>query len=98
MHNEQTLAGPPPVVTKRCWLVFELFRSALVATTVALDIAPLQAQDGPPGITIPVVLPPFVESTTACSRPPGLNRVLGFAQDNEREFMQGAGRGLAAAA
>jgi ribose transport system substrate-binding protein len=30
--------------------------------------------------------------------PPGLKKVLAFAQDNEREFIRGVGRGLAAAA
>jgi ribose transport system substrate-binding protein len=56
------------------------------------------AQDGPPGITVPTVFPPFNPNAGACTPPPGLQRVLAFAQDNEREFMQGVGRGLAAAA
>jgi ribose transport system substrate-binding protein len=56
------------------------------------------AQDGPPGITVPTVLPPFNANAPACSTPPGLQRVLAFAQDNEREFMQGVGHGLAMAA
>jgi ribose transport system substrate-binding protein len=33
-----------------------------------------------------------------CSAPGGLQKVLGFAQDNQRLFMQGVARGLAAAA
>ena len=81
---------PKPLVGQFCW-------SAL-AIMAALGSASLHAQDGPPGITIPTVLPPFSGHAAACARPPGLQRVLGFAQDNEREFMQGAGRGLAAAA
>ena len=44
------------------------------------------------------LLPPFDPNAAACSRPPGLARALAFAQDNEREFMQGVARGLAAAA
>lgn len=56
------------------------------------------AQDGPPGITTPRVLPLFDAGAPACSAPPGLQKVLAFAQDNEREFMNGVGRGLAAAA
>ena len=56
------------------------------------------AQDGPPGTTLPVVFPPFDPNAPACSAPPGLSKVLAFAQDNEREFMQGVSRGLAAAA
>ncbi len=54
--------------------------------------------DGPPGITVPVVLPPFNPNAAACKPPPGLKKVLAFAQDNEREFMNGVSRGLAAAA
>lgn len=56
------------------------------------------AQDGPPGLVAPKVLAPFDAEAPACTPPPGLLRVLGFAQDNEREFMQGVARGLALAA
>src|SRR5664279_1342413 len=57
-----------------------------------------RAQEGPPGLTVPVVLPPFNADAPACLAPPGLRKTLGFAQDNERQFMQGVARGLAAAA
>jgi ribose transport system substrate-binding protein len=56
------------------------------------------AQDGPPGISVPTVFPPFDRAAPACSTPPGLNKVLAFAQDNERQFMQGVNRGLSMAA
>src|SRR5664279_1353982 len=56
------------------------------------------AQEGPPGLTVPVVLPPFNAEAAACLAPPGLRKTLAFAQDNERQFMQGVARGLAAAA
>ena len=65
--------------------------------TVTLS-SPLSAQDGPPGITTPIILPPFDATAPACRSPPGLLKVLGFAQDNERQFMQGVDRGLAKAA
>ena len=42
--------------------------------------------------------PAFNPNAPACKAPPGLQKVLVFVQDNEREFMQGVGRGLAAAA
>ena len=58
----------------------------------------LRAEDRPPGITVPTVLAPFNPGAVSCTAPPGLQKVLAFAQDNEREFMQGVGRGLAAAA
>lgn len=50
------------------------------------------------GITTPQVLPPFVQNAPACSIPPGLGKSIGFAKDNEREFIEGVGYGLAAAA
>ena len=56
------------------------------------------AQDGSPGITKQTVFAPFDPKTSACSAPPGLAKVLAFAQDNEREFMQGVDHGLAMAA
>ena len=56
------------------------------------------AQDGPPGITTPIVLPPYNPDAPACKTPPGLQKALAFAQDNAREFMQGVSRGLSAAA
>jgi ribose transport system substrate-binding protein len=58
----------------------------------------LRAEDGPPGITVPIVLAPFNSNAASCIAPPGLQKILAFAQDNEREFMQGVRRGLAAAA
>lgn len=76
---------------------------ACLAVVLALFVAvqpsvPALAQDGPPGITAPIVFPPFDSAAAACAPPPGLQKVLAFAQDNEREFIQGVGRGLAAAA
>lgn len=64
---------------------------------VAAGLAAM-AQDKPAGLTRPVVLPPFDPNAASCSPPPGLERVLAFAQDNQRQFMQGVSRGLAAAA
>jgi ribose transport system substrate-binding protein len=56
------------------------------------------AEDGPPGITTPTKFAPFNPDAPACTPPPGLGKILAFAQDNEREFMQGVDRGLAMAA
>jgi len=64
----------------------------VAATTATL------AQDGPPGITVPIVLPVHDAKAAACQPPPGLKRALVFAQDNERQFMQGVSRGLSLAA
>jgi ribose transport system substrate-binding protein len=56
------------------------------------------AQDGPSGITVPTVFAPFDPNAPGCTPPPGLQKILGFAQDNERQFMQGVARGLELAA
>jgi ribose transport system substrate-binding protein len=56
------------------------------------------AQEGPQGITRPVVLPPFDPNAPVCTEPAGLNKVLAFAQDNQRKFMQGVAQGLELAA
>lgn len=50
------------------------------------------------GLTRPIVLPVFNPAGPACSKPTGLRRELVFVQDNGREFIQGVGRGLSAAA
>ncbi|ESZ35960.1 ribose ABC transporter [Mesorhizobium sp. L2C067A000] len=69
-----------------------------VAAVLAGGTILASAQDGPAGLTKPAVFAPFDPKAPACSPPPGLSKVLAFAQDNEREFMQGVDRGLAAAA
>jgi ribose transport system substrate-binding protein len=53
---------------------------------------------GGAGLTTPVKLPAYDAARPPCSAPIGLQRKLVFVQDNNREFMQGAGRGLEAAA
>lgn len=74
-------------------------RSHLLAGCLALALtAPAMSADGPPGITTPTAFPPFDSNAAPCSPPPGLEKALVFAQDNQRQFMQGLGSGLAAAA
>jgi ribose transport system substrate-binding protein len=53
---------------------------------------------GSEGLSTPVALPAYDPSRAACSAPTDLHKTLVFVQDNRREFMQGAGRGLEAAA
>lgn len=65
---------------------------------LAAFAAQAQTPAGPQGITAPRILQPFNPAAAACSLPPGLARTLVFAQDNDREFMQGVARGLALAA
>lgn len=73
----------------------------VVTVLVALSVGMTQSgltQEGPPGITTPVVFPPFNPDAPDCSRPAGLRKSLTFAQDNGRKFMQGVARGLELAA
>ena len=73
-------------------------RSLSVVLLLLAGVGNLSAQQGPPGLTRPVILPPFDSSRPACAAPSDLNKVLAFAQDNERMFMQGVARGLELAA
>ena len=72
--------------------------AALMAIGLLGSTVSSSAKDEPPGITKPTVFAPFNPNAPACSAPPDLAKVLAFAQDNEREFMQGVDRGLAMAA
>ena len=72
--------------------------AALSICAYVASAAVSMAQDGPPGITVPTAFPPFNATAPACTAPSGLQKVLGFAQDNERQFMQGVSRGLSLAA
>ena len=74
------------------------WQSALVLLALLLGVDRLNAQQGPSGLTKPVALPPFDVSRPRCSAPADLGKVLAFAQDNERKFMQGVARGLQLAA
>ncbi len=71
---------------------------ALGAAGFAMCASATWAQEGPAGLTAPVVLPPFDPAAPSCSMPTTLQRSLTFLQDNGREFMQGVRAGLAAAA
>jgi ribose transport system substrate-binding protein len=74
------------------------FTAALSIWVYAASAAVAMAQDGAPGITVPTAFPLFNTAAPACTAPSGLQKVLGFAQDNERQFMQGVSRGLSLAA
>jgi ribose transport system substrate-binding protein len=75
-----------------------MLAAALSVCAYVASGAVSMAQDGPPGITVPTPFPPFNAAAPACTAPSGLQKVLGFAQDNERQFMQGVSRGLFLAA
>lgn len=70
-----------------------------VALVLVGAIASADAEEGvSPGLTSPMVLPPFKPTGISCSPPPGLTRSLTFVQDNRRDFMEGVGFGLSHAA
>jgi len=83
-----------PALNRKCVSIF----AAACLIVVSVLLSPLLAEDGPAGITRPIVLPPFDPNRPACARPTGLERVLAFAQDNERKFMEGVAYGLSLAA
>lgn len=76
--------------------------SALMAATLPLLTGLLFATglsaSNPEGITSPRVLPPFQRDAPRCRAPEKRLRALGFAQDNERDFMNGVSFGLSLAA
>jgi ribose transport system substrate-binding protein len=91
MRSKQSVAG-----NRR---IRPILHSALLATGLIADgAAPVRAQNGPPGITEPVVFAPFNPNAPSCRKPPGLAKVVAFAQDNRRDFMEGVAQGLAKAA
>lgn len=55
-------------------------------------------QDVPQGITIPKQFSAFDPAAPGCASPPDRQRVLVFAQDNRRQFMEGVSYGLSMAA
>ncbi|HEY8381422.1 MAG TPA: substrate-binding domain-containing protein [Microvirga sp.] len=70
--------------------------SALVIGTLSQSLSGASAQQE--GVTTPVVLPPFNENHAPCNAPPNREKSLVFAQDNQRQFMEGVSFGLASAA
>ena len=75
---------------------FRLSAVASLASLVFVSGASFAA--GGEGLNTPVKLPPYDSARASCRAPTGLQKKLVFVQDNRREFMQGAGRGLEAAA
>ncbi len=70
----------------------------LLASAALAGLCGLASAAGAEGLTRPVRLPAFDPARPPCSVPAALKKTLVFVQDNRREFMQGAGRGLEAAA
>lgn len=71
---------------------------AITMLTLLVFVPSARSQEGPSGLTKPVVLSVFDPNASACSKPTGLSKALAFAQDNRRKFMEGVARGLELAA
>ena len=65
---------------------------------LASGLTPAMGQDGPSGITQRTIFPAFNGDAQPCSPPKGVARLLGYVQENDREFLEGVNHGLAAAA
>lgn len=76
----------------------------LVSLTAAVFLLSLTVsgiatgQDVPQGITVPRQFSAFDSAVPGCTPPPDRQRVLVFAQDNSRQFMEGVSYGLSMAA
>jgi ribose transport system substrate-binding protein len=77
-----------------------LTRSRIVGVAIAILAGPILpvANAGSPGITQRTVFPAFDPTSPACGRPPGLSKLLGYVQENDRDFLNGVDYGLAMAA
>src|SRR5476651_124591 len=80
----------------RQWLTRS--RTVLVLFAILVGALSPVANAGSPGITQRTVFPAFNPTSPACSRPPGLSNLLGFVQENDRDFLNGVDHGLAMAA
>ena len=77
-----------------------LSRRALVGAAVLTGMGTRAnlAQESRRGITTPRAFGTYNRDAAVCAPPVGLRKAVVFAQDNQREFMQGAARGIALAA
>ncbi|MEP6565732.1 MAG: substrate-binding domain-containing protein [Mesorhizobium sp.] len=71
---------------------------ALLLISTADMLTAAGAQAGAPGITQRTVFPPFNPNAPSCSAPAGLERVLAYVQENDRDFLEGVDHGLSMAA
>lgn len=74
-------------------------RSVLCALSLGVAAPSVtRSQEAPRGITVPRKFSSFNSDAAGCTAPPGIRKALVFAQDNQREFVQSAARGMALAA
>lgn len=76
--------------------ILSLTAAAFLVSLTVSGIA--TGQEVPQGITIPKQFSAFDPAAPGCTPPPDRQRVLVFAQDNRRQFMEGVSYGLSMAA
>lgn len=72
--------------------------ACLISAGASIASQAAAAQELSEGLNERIALAPFRETSETCAPPIGKSRTLLFLQDNERDFMVGVHRGLAAAA
>lgn len=92
-----TFSTPDALKVRRGPAVIVCFVCAFLAS-ILVSTGLLAAHGQGHGLTKPVILPAFEPTERSCGKPRGLRKELVFVQDNDREFVQGIGRGLALAA
>ncbi len=77
-----------------------LRKSHTLLAAIAMLAGPLlpSANADSPGITERTLFPAFNPHAPGCGRPPGLSKLLGYVQENDRDFLNGVDHGLAMAA
>lgn len=73
-------------------------RTVVASTLASVAAGGAKAQEPRRGLVAPRAFAPFDPKAPQCTPPTGLRNALIFAQDNTREFMQGAARGMQLAA
>jgi ribose transport system substrate-binding protein len=73
-------------------------KRAILIMAASLAASGAAADDRPQGLTTPQVLAPYDAAAPGCRKPPRLKKILTFAQDNQRQFMEGVSHGLRMAA
>ncbi|MFN4141699.1 sugar ABC transporter substrate-binding protein [Aestuariivirga sp.] len=88
------------MIVKNQWQCAGLKKTVVMASLAinSLGVAPSGSEELPQGIITPKVFAPFDSSAPSCESPPHHQRVLTFAQDNRRQFMEGISYGLSLAA
>ncbi len=90
--TSQIVGQPKDGVGPNVWAVLA---SGLMVASLTFGAGPASSEQG---ITTPRLIPAYNRYAAPCRPPEGLTKSLAFAQDNERDFMNGVSFGLSMAA